>query len=330
MTRFRKPCQVIEAISLVLSMALLTLSSARAAGDGYPDRAIQLVVPAGPGSSTDTMARPLMQAAAAMLGQPIVILNRTGASGMIGISLVTRSAPDGYTIAAVSNAPLSMVPHVTAANYQPSDYRIVAMITQAAGVFCVRPDFPASNAREFLEELRKNPDKYTYGSDGVGGFVQFAAARIFAPTGIRQRMIPYQGADQTVTAFMTGSIDIYAGGMTTIVPFVEDKKAKCLLTTTARRFAALPDVESLSDVGMPQAETRLWRAVVGPRDIPQDRFDKLRDVLVKAASAPEFKALAEKRGEEFWDIGADEANEYAEAEYLQMERLAKELHLKQD
>jgi tripartite-type tricarboxylate transporter receptor subunit TctC len=326
----RVVAKALAAGALILFAGLMALLSAPAGAGDYPDRAIQLVVPAGPGSSTDTIARPLMQAAAAMLGQPIVILNRTGASGMIGISYVTRSEPDGYTIAAVSNAPLTMAPHVAAANYRPSDYRVVAMITQAAGVFCVRPDFPAGNAQAFLDELRSNPDKYTYGSDGVGGFVQFAAARIFAPTGIRQRMIPYQGADQTVTAFMSGAIDIYAGGMTTIVPFVADGKAKCLLTTTARRFSALPDVESLTDVGMPQAETRLWRAVVGPRDIPQDRFDKLRDVLVKAAATPEFKALAEKRGEEFWDIGADEANKYLQNEYLQMERLAKELHLKQD
>jgi tripartite-type tricarboxylate transporter receptor subunit TctC len=223
-----------------------------------------------------------------------------------------------------------MAPHVATANYRPSDYRIVAMITQAAGVLCVHPDFPAGNAREFLAALRDNPDKYTFGSDGVGGFVQFATARIFEPAGIRQRMIPYQGADQTVTAFLTNSIDIYAGAIATIVPFAAEGKAKCLLTTTARRFAALPDVESLADVGMPQAETRLWRAVVAPRDVPQDRFDRLRDILIRAAMTPEFRTLADKRGEEVWDISADDANTYAQDEFLQMERLAKELHLKQN
>ena len=204
------------------------------------------------------------------------------------------------------------------------------MITQATGVLCVHPDFPAGNAREFLAALRDNPEKYTFGSDGVGGFVQFATARIFEPAGIRQRMIPYQGADQTVTAFLSNSIDIYAGAIATIVPFVAEGKAKCLLTTTARRFAALPDVESLADAGMPQAETRLWRAVVAPRDVPQDRFDRLRDVLIRAAMTAEFRTLADKRGEEVWDISADDANKYAQDEFVQMERLAKELHLKQN
>jgi tripartite-type tricarboxylate transporter receptor subunit TctC len=319
---------LLKAISFALLAALLAAPGARAASEGYPERPIQLVVPAGPGSSTDTIMRALVQAAAPLLGQSIVILNRPGASGIIGIGLMTRSAPDGYTVAGVTNAPLTMAPHVATANYAPSDYRIVAMITQATGVLCVQPDFPAGNAHEFLAELRNNPDKYTYGSDGVGGFVQFATARIFEPAGIRQRMIPYQGADQTVTAFLSRSIDIYAGAIATIVPFVAEGKAKCLLTTTARRFAALPDVESLADVKMPEAETRLWRAVVAPRDVPQDRYDRLRDVLLKAVQVPEFRTLAEKRGEEVWDISAEDANKYARDEFAQMEQLAKELHLK--
>jgi tripartite-type tricarboxylate transporter receptor subunit TctC len=321
---------MLRAVACVLLALLIPGPPAQAAGETYPERPIQLVVPAGAGSSTDTIMRSLVQAAAPLLGQSIVILNRPGASGIIGIGFVTRAEPDGYTVAGVTNGPLTMAPHVATANYQPSDYRIVAMITQATGVLCVHPDFPAGNAREFLAALRNNPDKYTFGSDGVGGFVQFATARIFEPAGIRQRMIPYQGADQTVTAFLSNSIDIYAGAIATIVPFVAEGKAKCLLTTTARRFAALPDVESLADVGMPQSETRLWRAVVAPRDVPQDRFDRLRDILIKAAATPEFKTMAEKRGEEVWDISAEDANKYAQDEFLQMERLAKELRLKPD
>ena len=112
--------------------------------------------------------------------------------------------------------------------------------------------------------------------------------------------------------------------------FVAEGKAKCLLLTTARRFAALPNVESLEDVKMPQAQTLLWRAVIAPREMPQDRFEKLRDVLTRAAQSPEFKAMADKRGEEVWVISADDAAKYAAGEFVQMEQLARELHLKQN
>jgi len=298
--------------------------------DNYPERPVQLVVPAGPGSSTDTIMRALAQAAAPLLGQSIVILNKPGASGTIGVGYVTRSEPDGYTIGGVPSGAITMAPHVAAQSFAATDYKIVAMITQAAGVLCVHPDFPAKNATEFLAELKNNPDKYTYGSDGVGAFVQFSTARIFQPSGIRQRIIPYSGADQTVTAFLSRTIDIYGGAIATIAQFVAEGKAKCLLLTTARRFATLPDVESLDDIKMAPAQTLLWRAVIAPRDIPQDRFEKLRDVLTKAAQSPEFKAMAAKRGEEVWTISAEDAAKYAAGEFVQMEQLAKELHLKQN
>jgi tripartite-type tricarboxylate transporter receptor subunit TctC len=308
--------------------ALLAGAPAPASADNFPERPVQLVVPAGPGSSTDTIMRSLAQVAAPLLGQSIVILNKPGASGTIGVSYVTRSEPDGYTIGGVPSGAITMAPHVAAASSPAADYRIVAMITQAAGVLCVRPDFPANNAAEFLALLRDNPDKYTYGSDGVGGFVQFSTARIFDQAGIRQRIIPFTGADQTVTAFISGTIDIYGGAIATIAPFVAEGKAKCLLLTTARRFAALPNVESLSDIKMAQAQTLLWRAVIAPRDIPKDRFDKLRDVLTRAAMSPEFKAMAEKRGEEVWVISAEDAAKYAQGEFTEMEQLARALRLK--
>ena len=316
------------AVAILAVLMSGTYSPARA--DGYPERPVQLVVPAGPGSSTDTIMRSLAQAASPLLGQSIVILNKPGASGTIGVSYVTRSEPDGYTIGGVPSGAITMAPHVAAQSFQQVDYRIVAMITQAAGVLCVDPDFPAKNASEFLAELKNNPDKYTYGSDGVGAFVQFSTARIFQPLGIRQRIIPYTGADQTVTAFLSRTIDIYGGAIASIAQFVAEGKAKCLLLTTARRFATLPDVESLEDVKMAQAQTLLWRAVIAPRDIPQDRFEKLRDVLTRAAQSPEFKTMAAKRGEEVWAISAEDAAKYAAGEFVQMEQLAKELHLKQN
>ncbi len=330
MIRRLEPRDLVRNASLILFAGLMAGLSAPASADNFPDRPIQLVVPAGPGSSTDTIMRSLAQAASPLLGQSIVILNRPGASGTIGVGVVARAEADGYTIGGVPSGAITMAPHVASTPYQASDYRLLAMVTQAAGVLCVHPDFPADNAEQFLTELKNNPDKYTYGSDGVGAFVQFSTARIFDVNGIHQRIIPYSGADQTVTAFLAGTIDIYGGAIATIAPFVAEGKAKCLLTTTARRFAALPNVESLADVKMAQAQTLLWRALIVPRDVPQDRFDKLREAFTRAAHSAEFKAMAGKRGEEVWDIGAADAAKYAQDELAQMQQLARELRLKQD
>jgi tripartite-type tricarboxylate transporter receptor subunit TctC len=297
-------------------------SLAAAYGESYPERPIQMVVPAGPGSSTDTIMRSLAKFAAPLLGQPIVIFNKPGASGTIGVGNVTRALNDGYTIGGVWSGPITMAPHVATPGYTPADYQIVAMITEAPGVLCVQPDFPANNAEEFLTQLRNNPDKYTYGADGVGGFVQFSTGRIFEAAGVRQRIIPYSGADQTVTGFISGTIDIYGGAIATIVPFVAEGKAKCLLVTSSRRTAALPDVQSLADIHLEQAQTLLWRGIIAPRDVPADRLEKLRAAFSEAAMNPEFKIIAERR--------AAEAAKYVQDEYAQMERLAKQLQLKQN
>ena len=312
---------------------LFTLTTAPLASthaETYPERPIQMVIPTGPGSNTDTIMRSLAKFAAPLLGQPIVIFNKPGASGTIGVGSVTRASNDGYTIGGVWSGPITMAPHVATPGYTPADYQIVAMTTGAPGVLCVQPNFPAKNAGEFLAELQNNPDKYTYGSDGVGGFVQFATGRIFESAGLRQRIIPYSGADQTVTAFISGTIDIYGGAIATILPFVVEGKAKCLLVTSSRRYAALPDVQSLADVNLSQAQTLLWRGIIAPRDLPADRLEKLRDAFSQAAINPEFKTIAERRGEEIWNIGPDEAASYVQDEYAQMERLAKQLQLKRN
>jgi tripartite-type tricarboxylate transporter receptor subunit TctC len=317
------------AIGLVIFANFASIPLVQAAED-FPDRPIQMIVPAGPGASTDTIMRSLIQFASPLLGQPIVIINRPGASGMIGVGTIARAASDGYTIGGVWSGPITMAPHVSTPNYKPTDYQIVAMTTEAPGVLCVQPDFPSKNASEFLDELRKNPDKYTYGADGVGGFVQFATERIFSAAGVHQRIIPYSGADQTANAFLTGTIDIYGGAIATILPFVKEGKAKCLLVTSAKRYEALPEVESLDDVKLSQAQTLLWRGIIAPPDLPADRLEKLRDAFSKAAMNPEFKVIAERRGEEPWDISRSAAVNYVNDEYTDMERLAKQLQLKQN
>ena len=311
-----------------LALALLGVAEVQArAAEVYPDRPVQMIVPVGAGGSTDTIMRGLVQYAAPLLGQPIIILNRPGASGMIGVNDVTRATPDGYTVGGTWSGPLTMAPHVVTARYEPSDWVIVAMITKAPGVLCVAPGFPASNGHEFLEELRREPDKYTYGADGIGGFVQFAAERIFVAANVHARMIPFPGADQTVTAFLSGTIDMYGGAITTILPFVKEGKAKCMIVTSAKRFAALPDVDSVSDVGLAETQTLLWRAVIAPAGLPADRLLKLREVFRRAMSDPGFKTFAEARGEETWPADSINENTFAHNEFITVERLADKLKL---
>lgn len=308
--------------------ALLAASAGLHAAEPFPDHPIQMIVPVGGGGSTDVMLRAAASYAEPLLGQSVITINRPGASGMLGVGLMVHSPANGYTIGGVWSGPITMAPHLQPDSYKPEDYVVVATVTEAPGVFCVKPDFPASNGTEFLEELRRHPDKYTYGNEGVGGFVQLAAERIFSAAGVKVRAIPFSGANQTATAFLGGHIDIFGGGISSIVGFEKEGKAKCLLLTSAQRHPALPQTQSLTDVGLPQAETLLWRAVIAPAGTPPDRLAKLSAAFRAAVQDPRFKTFAEQRGESPWQLDQAAAARYVAAEYKAMGALVARLGLK--
>jgi tripartite-type tricarboxylate transporter receptor subunit TctC len=314
----------------VAAMALAAGQGTALAADAFPARPVQMIVSVGAGGSTDTIMRALAKFAAPLLGQPLVIVNKAGASGMIGVAEVARAPADGYTIGGTWSGPLTMAPHVSTAQYKPADWTVVAMVTEAPGVLCVKPDFPANNAREFLQELARSPDKYTYGTDGIGGFVHFASERVFASAGVQARMVPFSGADQTITAFLSGTIDIYGGAITSVLPFAKQGKAKCLLVTSAKRYDALPGVDSLGDIGKPELQTLLWRTIVAPAATPPERIARLHEVFQAAAQDPGFRQIARERGEEPWIVDAPTANKYAIDEFGDMAALAKKLKLQQN
>lgn len=295
----------------------------------YPNKPVQMVVPVGGGGSTDVMLRSLAMFAEPHLGQKIVVVNKPGASGMLGVGVVAHAASDGYTIGGVWSGPITMAPHLESPTYKFEDYVIVAAATEAPGVFCVHPSFPAKNGKEFLEELRRNPDKYTYGTEGIGGFVHLSGERIFSAAGVKARAVPFSGANQTATAFLGGHIDIFGGGISSILAFAAEGKAKCLLLTSAKRHPALPQTDSLTNVGLPEAETLLWRAVIAPVGTPPDALAKLGAAFREAVRDPKFKAFAESRGESPWLLDYRQVNKYASDEFRSMRQLVDRLGLKQ-
>lgn len=263
----------------------------------YPERSIELTIPAGAGGGTDTSARKLAILLEEKLGTSIAVLNVGGGGGSVGASQFMQSKPDGYSLFATWNSPLTTVPQVQNVAYSLDSFTPIASTSETAYTLCVKSDFPADTGEQFLSELAGNPDKYTYGNDGIGGTMQLAAERIFQARDISAIAIPFGGASETLKNFLGGHVDIYGGSISTVLPYVENGEAKCMLVTSAADVPALPAAAGLAQVGLADQETLLWRAILGPKDLDPAIVDTLARVIDESVNDPGYVEFLATKGE---------------------------------
>ena len=184
------------------------LAAGAALAQAYPARPVRVVVPWPPGQATDIAARVVSLKLQESLGQPFVIDNKPGAGGSIGTDIVAKSAGDGYTLLAASSGPVSIMPSLQKVPYDPlKDLQPVSLMCVNAYALVTRPDFPASNAKEFVALLRANPDKFTFSSSGTGATAHLVAELFNSMAGIKARHVPYKGSAPALTDIMNGQID---------------------------------------------------------------------------------------------------------------------------
>ncbi|MFZ9670738.1 MAG: Bug family tripartite tricarboxylate transporter substrate binding protein [Burkholderiaceae bacterium] len=315
-----------KALTLLPIAAALAVGSAAQAAD-FPSKAITMIVPVAPGGGTDTFGRKVAENAEKILKQSIQVENRAGGSGSIGLSQVLTSKPDGYTIAFVWNSPITTIPHSLEVPYKRSDYSALMSIGYSSYVICAQPNFPAKDGKSMLEELKKNPGKYTMGNDGVGGTMQLASERIFQKVGVKVRQVPFKGAGDTAKNFLGGHIDLYGGSVKAIAPHAAAGKAKCLLLTSADRNDALPGTSGLKDVGLEAEETVLWWTLLVPAKTPAKVKATLEDAFMKATATPEIKEVMAKGGAIVRPLGAKQTNQLIDTEYQAFEKVAASIGL---
>ena len=305
---------------IVLVMLASTATSIFAA------EALKLIIPTAPGGGTDGYFRVLAKEVEPYLKEPVVVMNVPGAGGTIGVAQMVRST-DGQTVAAVWLGPVTVSPNTMKVTYTPNDYVPVIQVSSAPYVMCVHPEFPATDGKGLIAELKKNPDKYTYGNDGLGGPGQLATERIFKATGASARDVPFKGAGETLTSFLGKHVDIYVGSIPPILQHLQSGRAKCLLVTSADRVPALPNVMALRDLAIPQEETILWRALLAPKNMPPERVKELELAFEKAANSPGARKFLDDAGEQTQIRKGTELRRYIDAEYAAMGRIAKALNL---
>jgi len=308
-------------VRIVVGALLLGMTSVAVA------QVIKMIVPTAPGGGTDGFFRVLAKEATPYIKDPIVVVNVPGAGGTIGVAQMIHSPPDGQTLAAVWLGPVTVSPHTMKVAYTPNDYIPVIQLTSAPYVFCVHPDFPATDGKSFIEELRKNPDKYTYGNDGAGGPGQLAAERIFRAMKVKARDIPFKGAGETLTAFLGKHIDIYDGSVPPVLQHAQSGRANCVLLSSADKIASLPSASGLRELGIPDEELILWRGVLAPKGTPPAKIAELEAGFERAASAPATRKFLDDAGEQLLIRKGAALRQYIDKEYEALGKLAKALNL---
>jgi tripartite-type tricarboxylate transporter receptor subunit TctC len=257
----------------VVSLLFASLVQAQA----YPNKPVRVIVPWPPGQATDIAARVVAERLQAALGQPFVIDNKPGAGGMIGTDAAVRSPADGYTLLAGSSGPVSIMPSLQKVPYDPlKDLAPISLICRNAYVLVTNPAFPANNAREFIAELKANPDKYTFSSSGTGATAHLFAELFNHQAGVQARHVPYKGTAPAITDIINGQITYTMETVAATLPHIKSGRLKALAVSTQKRPGGLPEVPTVAEAtDMKDFDAFAWIGYAAPAGTPREVLQKL-------------------------------------------------------
>jgi tripartite-type tricarboxylate transporter receptor subunit TctC len=298
--------------SLVLS-ALVAAAGVAVAQAAYPEKSITMIVPFPPGGVADTVARPVAEALSRELKQTVIVENRAGAGGAVGIGQAARAPADGYTLL-MSLSSISILPEADAIlerkpSYQLSQLRPIARFTADPTVLVVRADSPWHDLKEFVDDVRSKPGTYNYGSSGNYGTMHVPMEMLKASAGIRLTHIPYTGAAPAIVALLAGQVDAVASGPSTVVQQIQAGKLRALAHWGDEPLAALPGVQSLTRLGYPVRFAQ-WSALFVPSQTPETIVLRLRLAAAKAAADPMVRQVIAKAGSPIEYLDAPEFQIY--------------------
>ncbi len=314
--------------ALRFGLALMALVSAMALAADFPDRAITMVVPFPPGGVADTVARPVAEAMSRDLQQPVVIENKPGAGGGIGMAFAAKAKPDGYTILMALSS-YTVLPEADkvlgrAPLYQLDQLKPIARFTADPTVFVVRADAPWKTWAEFAAAARLNPGKYTYGSSGNYGTMHVPMEMLLAATGLKMTHVPYTGAGPAIVGLLGGSIDAVATGPATVVQQIAAGKLRALAQWGNVRLVALPDVPTFRELGT-DVDYAQWSGLFVPAGTPESVVKRLRDAARAAANDERVKQVMVTSGSPIQYLDTPEFTRYVDADANKMSGVVKRI-----
>lgn len=274
--------------TIALAAATLAFASPGRAQQDYPTRPITWVVPFTPGGQADTAARILSKVFGERIGQQIVIDNRPGAGGIIGAEMVMNAKPDGYTIFYGSSGPMGILPKLHKnISYDPvKNFEPIVAIAVSPLVLLIPPGKPYKTFKEFADYAKKNPDKLTFSSVGIGSTHHLGGELLSLAIGTKMVHVPYKGSAPAVIDLLAGRIDVAFDNFAPTKPHIDAGKLTPLAVAAEKRLTSLPDVPTLGELGFPSVLMASWSSLAAPAGTPQAIIDKLAKASLETLADP--------------------------------------------
>jgi tripartite-type tricarboxylate transporter receptor subunit TctC len=271
-------------------------AAAGAQDANFPEHPIKVWVSVPAGGGVDTVTRILAAKMGSLLGQPLVVDNKSGAGGSVAADYVYHLDPDGYTLLASQPSPITTNPFLyKSLNYDPAQLTPVAIMSHVPNVLLVRPDFPAKTVQEFVAYAKAHPGALNYASQGVGTTSHLTAELFQSITHTKLVHVPYKGTAPALNDLIASHVDLMFTELATSLELDKAGKAHILAVTTKQRIAAIPNVPTLEEAGVPGCDSDTWNALTAPPKTPEGVIAKLNDAVNKAMKDPElldrYKAL---------------------------------------
>jgi len=287
---------VLRSVALALSMLLLAAVAAGTAHAAWPERTITIIVPFPPGGPNDLLGRLLAAELATKLGQSVIVENRAGAVGNIGIAAGARAAPDGYTLTVTTNVVL-INPSVSSVAYDPiRDFAPVAYLGAAPNVIITRPATGIATVADLVAKAKAEPGKLTYASPGLGSVSQLAVELLKLRADVDMTHVPFNGAAPALQAALAGTTDIACVSIAGLIGHIQSGALKALVQTGAEHWVDLPDVPSMQEAGIPNAVIETAQMMLAPAGTPAPIVARLSEETRAILARPDVKAKMLKAG----------------------------------
>ena len=313
------------------SVFLTFAFGACALAQSYPSKPIRLMIGYAPGGSAEAGARPLARALEPLLGQPLVFEYRPGNAGGVAMEAAARAPNDGYTLYYYDSGPLTVAPHLAKVGYHNlTSFTHLGHVCGSGSLLVVHPSTPFKSMADVIEASKREPNKWSYGTSGVGGPHHLSGEYFKSVTGANLLHVPYKGGGPAMTDLMGGQIPMLFSSLGPAVGAVKSGKIRALAVTSPQRSAAFPDVPTMDELGLKGFDSTAWYGLLGPAGLPQEVVTRLTQALAKAGSDKALLAQINATGCDTEILAPAPTIEKIKADYVKWGRVVKDASIKAD